>query len=232
MIRPVNLLLIEDHRLFSEGLALLLSTQEDHIFLGAATPKEALERAHSLPVEIILIAATIGRSEAIRLLQLIKEDLPKVHVIMLGVENEERTILEFIEAGISGYVLKDASLGEFLQTIKAIHHGQTLCSRRIAAQVFAQINKLSSERDQAVRLFGGKLSLREQEVLQLIAAGLSNREIAERLFISLPTVKNHVHNILTKLQVNCRSEAIHSARQNRFLIRSEAEKRSISVSGT
>jgi DNA-binding NarL/FixJ family response regulator len=219
MKQAANLLLIENHRLFSDELALVFDMHQDVSFMGAVNPKEFLEELRYSSVDIILLNATIGKSETLHLLPAIKSCLPGVKVIILGVNNNEGDILELIEAGISGYLLKEASVNELLQLIRAVCHNQTRCSPRIAALVFARITELALDRDQSTDWAQGKLSLREQEVLHLVAAGLSNQEIAGRLFISVPTVKNHVHNILTKLQVRSRSGAIQSARDNRLLVR-------------
>ena len=128
-------------------------------------------------------------------------------------------MLEFIEAGANGYVLKDSSFAEMLRTIKAVHQGQTPCSPRITASVFARISELSQARHRRERLPQVRLTPREKEILRLIAARLSNKEIAQQLDIALHTVKNHVHHILEKLQVHYRREAIRCAYENGILKR-------------
>src|SRR5205814_10003957 len=122
----------------------------------------------------------------------IKRSTPAVQVIVLGMEYCEEDVLRFIEAGASGYILKNASYTELLYTIKAAYRGLTLCSPRIAALVFARIAALTREQSQRPRLHQVHLTRREREILQLMALGHRNGEIAHQLDVALDTVKRHV----------------------------------------
>jgi DNA-binding NarL/FixJ family response regulator len=128
-------------------------------------------------------------------------------------EDQEEAILKFIEAGASGYLLKEASWEELLETIEAVRLGRTVCSARITAAVFQRVCRLSQTTSKRPIDREEELSERQREILDMIALGLVNKEIAQRLGIAVCTVKNHVHNILDKLRVPHRRAAIRYARE-------------------
>jgi len=218
MHQPIRVLIIDDYQLFTEAVASLLSAQEKIVLVRSTTNlDEALDRLQSQSVDVVLVDANMGKADPLEIIRELKEEFPDVKVIVLGLERREDNVLPFIEAGANGYVLKDASFDELLHIIEAVHRGRTPCSPRIAALVFARITELSQERNQRELLQPAILTPREREILQLIAAGLSNKDLAQQLHISLPTVRNHVHNILGKLQVHRRQEAIRCAYENGML---------------
>jgi DNA-binding NarL/FixJ family response regulator len=216
MTQLVRVFLIDDHQLVTEALTAFLAAQQELAVSGStASLDEAIEKVRSLPIAVVLINADMdGALEVIRDL---KEELPSRKVIVFGLNHRTDDVLEFIEAGASGYLWKEASGDELVHTIEAVYQGQSPCSPQVAASVFARITELSRERSQRTMLQQVKLTPREKEVLQLIAAGLSNKEIAHQLHITLYTAKNHVHNILEKLRVNYRQEAIRCAYDNGML---------------
>ncbi|MDH3605183.1 MAG: response regulator transcription factor, partial [Candidatus Tectomicrobia bacterium] len=138
------------------------------------------------------------------------EYCPNVKVLMLGLAEEEAEVAECVEAGVSGYVLRNSSLDDLALAIELVIRGGTACSSEIAHAMFTRLSKLSRAPNHHDSTSRPPLSVREMEILQLIADGWSNQQIATHLCISLYTVKNHVHNILKKLQVNRRSEAVNS----------------------
>jgi DNA-binding NarL/FixJ family response regulator len=215
----IRLLIVDDHRLFAESVASLLSAQneaapldsETALINSTTTIGEIADRVRALPTDIILINAGIEAWNAARLTSQIRSELPDLKIIILGLDSSEQSVMEFIEAGASGYILKEASFDELLYTIRAVAEGRASCSPHVAAMVFARITELSQERSLRARLLETTLTPREKSILELIALGLGNKEIAQRLHISLYTVKNHVHNILDKLKVKYRREAIRLA---------------------
>jgi DNA-binding NarL/FixJ family response regulator len=212
MNQKIRVVLINDHRLFTDVVADTLNHEEGIALVGSASDPDALAPTNGLmPCDVVLVNATMENVNAVQATLEIKSELPEVKVIVLGTDPDEETVLRFIEAGASGYISKEASFSELLQTIKAIHRGQTPCSPRITALVFARIAELSRESDQLQDLAQVRLTPREQEVLQLLALGYRNGDIAEQLGIALHTVKSHVHNLLEKLQVGRRREAIQRA---------------------
>ena len=152
-------------------------------------------------------------TDAVQLTRRLKEELPDLRIIVLGLEDSEEVILRFIEAGAVGYVIKEASLEDLFSTITAIYNRQSPCPPRLAASLFNRMVQLARTQrvNESVEQVG--LTIREKEILRLMSSGLNNRDIAMRLNIALHTVKNHVHNILEKFHVHCRREAIRLARK-------------------
>ena len=210
----VDVFLIHRYRLLTEAIVGSLNANGRVSCVGTShTRAEALEKLRSLDVEVVLVDASLGQPEVCDTIREVKECFPRVNILFLGSDCGDE-ILEFIEAGASGYVSQEASLADMLETIDAVSQGQTPCSPQVAASVLARIEELAGQREsRSVRAVGLPVQLtpRESEVLQLVASGLRNKEIAQRLDIKLPTVKNHVHKILDKFQVKHRREAIRLA---------------------
>src|SRR5262249_26134757 len=127
-------------------------------------------------------------------LQAIARSAPEVRVIVLGVNDAEEEVVRYAEAGAAGYLLQDGSLNELVATIVSVAEGETLCSPRVAAALLRRLAALAADRHSSVA--HARLTAREQEIMQLVGHGLSNKQIAQRLSIEIWTVKNHVHNIL------------------------------------
>lgn len=209
MSRSIGIFIINEHRLFREAVAASLSDHTELVLLGSANDTdEALEQIVNEPIDVILIDAEAGRRYAINTTATIKCRLPDVKVVVLGVGQDEDAILDLIEGGANGYTLKHATLGELLDVIVAVHNEEMPCSLTVAASLFLRLNELSRENRRRQAQCAAKLTQRENEILSLVAANLGNKEIAQRLNLSLSTVKNHVHSILKKLQVNHRRGAV------------------------
>jgi two-component system, NarL family, nitrate/nitrite response regulator NarL len=154
---------------------------------------------------------------ATRLVTATRARAPEVKIVILGDCRSERAILKCIEAGAGACVSRQSSLRELCRVIERVLQGEAIYSPRIAYSMFARLAELSRERERFERVEALELTSRELEILQLLAEGLSNRGIAERLTLSVFTVKNHVHHILEKLQVQDRREAVEHARARRWL---------------
>lgn len=220
MSPPIRAFLVLDHRLLADAFTAALKSSERVDLVGISTdPLTELAELESDSLDVLLIDSSLGRESALEVVRRASELMPMVKILPLGLELEE-DILAFIEAGTSGYVTHEASIDELIRTIESVHHGEAPCSPQIAASVFARVVELVKRRSQRQgrRLPEHvRLTSREHEVLDLVAAGLQNKEIASRLHITLPTVKNHVHRILEKLQVRRRREAIRLAYENGLL---------------
>lgn len=219
MKQPIRVGIVHDHQLFSDVVTTLLHQEEEIAFIeeAAVDLDGMVPTGHSMPLDVVLIDATMARLNAMHVTREIKRASPAVQVIALGVEYGEEDVLQFIEAGASGYILKNASYTELLHTIKAVHRGLTLCSPRIAALVFARIAALTREQGQRPRLHQVHLTRREHEVLQLMALGHRNGEIAHQLDVALDTVKRHVANICKKFQVHGRRAVVQRAYEHGML---------------
>jgi len=219
MKQPIRVGIIHDHQLFSDVVTALLYQEEEIALIGEAALDlgRVAPIGHAMPFDVVLIDATMARMTAMHATREIKRATPAAQVIVLGVGYCEEDVLQFIEAGASGYILKNASYTDLLYTIKAVHRGLTLCSPRIAALVFARIAALTREQGQRPRLHQVHLTRREREVLQLMALGHRNGEISHRLEVALDTVKRHVANICKKFQVHGRRAVIQRAYEHGML---------------
>ncbi len=213
----IRVFIADDNRLLREGLVSMLAEQDDIQVVGKApSGSEALERIKELHPEVALVDIGMPDKDGIELTQTLYNDAPNVKVIVLGMIDLTEEIMRCIEAGAAGYVLKESSFDHLLKTIRSVHRSESFCSPQMTASLFSRIAELASEKmpksQNAV-----KLTVRELEVIQLIAEGLSNKAIAQKLSIETQTVKNHVHNILEKLQLQNRLEAVQYAREQKLL---------------
>jgi DNA-binding NarL/FixJ family response regulator len=206
----IKVLLVNEIRLMCSVIASALEDEPDIDIIGCATTiEEALQIIQGNEVDVVLVSTRLPNQGAIRLTQSIIQMKPETKVLALGLTENRERVLRYVEAGAVGYVLKDDSLENLIETIRAAQSGEAYVSPEIAAAMMERISELAhlfSNVEQSVVDSSG-LTSRELEVLNLIGEGLTNQEIAEQLFIEVGTVKNHVHNILEKLKVNTRGEA-------------------------
>jgi two-component system nitrate/nitrite response regulator NarL len=193
--------LLADVRLNREGLASLLTRDGRVAVIGHGTSANDLLREGDSAE--VLIVDTAGHSGPHETRQVIGDaELP---VVALGAPDSHDHVIALAESGVVGFVERGASLDELVASVVAAARGEATCPPRIATTLLRRISSLAAHRSSADVT---KLTLREQQVVQLIAEGLSNKEIAARLYIEVATVKNHVHNILEKLEVSRRSDAV------------------------
>jgi two-component system, NarL family, nitrate/nitrite response regulator NarL len=200
--------LVTDIRLYREVLSDSLARYGVLIVGAAEGVDEAVQLVEKVRPNVVLIdIATAERTETIHALV---EATPGIKVVALGVRENEREMIAYAEAGVSGFVTRDSSIEELVATVESVARGETRCSPRMAAALLRRVANLASER--GAEAVEARLTPRECDILGLIENGLSNKEIARRLHIEIPTVKNHVHNILGKLNVRRRGEAAAHAR--------------------
>ena len=213
---PVRVLVVDDQELFRRGLFMLLSGDTDIEVVGeAADGVTATELAVKTAPDVILLDVRMPRRTGVEACRGIKEAVPSAKIIMLTVSDEEADLYESVKNGASGYLLKDSSIEEVAQAIRVVNEGQSLISPSMAVKLIDEFKQMSKpEREQGPAL---RLTDRELEVLRLVAKGLNNREVAKELFISENTVKNHVRNILEKLQLHSRMEAVMYAMREKLL---------------
>jgi DNA-binding NarL/FixJ family response regulator len=213
---PVRVLVVDDQELFRRGLIMLLSGDTDIEVVGeAADGITATELATTTAPDVILLDVRMPRRTGVEACRAIKEAVPATKIIMLTVSDEEADLYESVKNGASGYLLKDSSIEEVAQAVRVVSEGQSLISPSMAVKLIDEFKQMSKpEREQGPAL---KLTERELEVLRLVAKGLNNREVAKELFISENTVKNHVRNILEKLQLHSRMEAVMYAMREKLL---------------
>jgi DNA-binding NarL/FixJ family response regulator len=213
---PIRVAVVDDQELFRRGLTMLLGVEDDIEVVGEAGDGVAgTELATSAAPDVILMDVRMPKRSGIEACVAIKEAAPTARIIMLTVSDEEADLYEAVKNGASGYLLKDSSIDEVAQAIRVVADGQSLISPSMAIKLLDEFKQMSRSDRQQVPT--PRLTERELEVLKLVAHGLNNREIAKRLFISENTVKNHVRNILEKLQLHSRMEAVMYAVREKLL---------------
>lgn len=214
-METIRLLIVDDHPLYLEGLRSLFSTINDIELIGeASTGKEAVERSVELQPDVILMDIDLPGINGVEATRGILSQSPSIGIVMVTMLEDDRSIFSAMRAGARGYVLKGAEPNELLQSIRAVANGQVLFGPSVAVRMMRffeeqEVNFKTSLPEEAFP----ELTPRELEVLELIAQGDKNNEIAEKLVISEKTVRNHVTNIFSKLQVADRVEAIIKARE-------------------
>jgi two-component system NarL family response regulator len=208
---PIRVLIVDDHALFRRGLEMVLAEEADIELAGEASDgAEAVEKAGEALPDVVLMDIRMPRSSGIEACRAMKEIVPSTKIVMLTISDEEEDLFEAIRAGASGYLLKDIPYDEVADVVRAVHGGQSLINPSMAAKLLTEFAALAKrdESERAEQVPAPRLTDREIEVLKLVARGMNNRDIAKELFISENTVKNHVRNILEKLQIHSRMEAV------------------------
>lgn len=204
----IRIAIASDTRFYRDGIAEILRRQPDMTVVSEATHATELSDVTRVESDVVLLDMALPDSLAI--VRALMAAVPRLRVVALGVRDREREIIDCAEAGVAGYVTRDDGLGELLASIRGVVCDEVRCSARTAAALLRRVTELAAYR----RTGGPPLGLtpRELEVVELMGLGLSNKQIAARLQIELPTVKSHVHNILEKFGVQRRGEAVVRAR--------------------
>jgi DNA-binding NarL/FixJ family response regulator len=207
---PISLLVVNEIRLMGNVIVAALEDEPDiNVIACITTYDEALQVIRARDVDVALVSTRLPDNGGLRLTSAIAEIAPSTKVLALGLTEEKKRVLRYVEAGASGYVLKDDSLEDLIEIVHATQEGKVFVSPQIAAAMMERLSDLA-------QLFAGvennltdttTLTSREMEVLELISRGYTNQQIAQNLVIEVGTVKNHVHNILEKLNVSSRGEA-------------------------
>jgi len=201
--KHIRVLLADDHSLFRAGISSVLSNREDIKVIGEATDGlEAIEKAKKLLPDVILLDLNMPNCSGPEAIQVLQSELPNINILILTISDKETDLMAAIKAGAKGYILKDAELDELIRSIHHIARGGVIVSPSMAAKLLNEFKKIDAVKNSA----DSELSDREGEVLNLVAKGASNKEIAAELFISEHTVKTHLHNIMRKLRVSNRSQ--------------------------
>ncbi|HEY7280876.1 MAG TPA: response regulator transcription factor [Actinomycetota bacterium] len=204
----LRVLIVDDHALFRRGLQMVLDAEPDIEVVGeAGDGHQALERAQELMPDVVLMDVRMPRRSGIEATREIRDALPHVRIIMLTVSDEEADLYEAIKAGAAGYLLKEVSTDEVPEAIRSVVAGQSRISPSMASKLLNEFAAWS-RRAETPGIAAPTLTERELEVLRLVAQGMANKDIARELFISENTVKNHVRNILDKLRLHSRMEAV------------------------
>jgi DNA-binding NarL/FixJ family response regulator len=214
----LRVLVCDDHALFRRGLQMVLEQEADLELVGEASDGvEAVQKAQELMPDVVLMDVRMPKRSGIEAAGDIKDMLPHVKILMLTISDEEADLYEAIKAGASGYLLKEIPIDEVADAIRSGWAGQSRISPSMASKLLTEFAAMSKTADERPQMPAPKLTDREMEVLKLVAQGLNNRDIAKELFISENTVKNHIRNILEKLHLHSRMEAVVYAVREKLL---------------
>jgi DNA-binding NarL/FixJ family response regulator len=206
-VEKIRVLIAEDEALTRELLARLIGMEPDIEVVGQApNGKVAIGLCRKLLPDVVLTDIRMPDMDGIQATKAIKTEMPSIQVVILTIHHDDANVFEAIKAGARGYVLKESPPEQTVEAIRAVARGEALLHSSIASRVIGEFNRLTEQHDADLRLYT-QLTDREREVLKLLAQGKRNREIAEELFIAEKTVKNHVSNILWKLECNDRTQA-------------------------
>jgi DNA-binding NarL/FixJ family response regulator len=209
----IQVMLIEDNRLLREGIAALLNDHGDFEVVARSEDGDAIRQLKSLrtPPDVVLLDLGLEKANSLRLMTLLQRELPTTKIVALDILPHHVDIIEFVRAGGSGLIMKDARLSDYVETIKAVVDGEKVLPPDLTESLFAQVVDYAVDRGIGLADDAIQLTNREREVVELIATGMSNKDIAERLHLSTYTIKSHVHNILEKLSLNSRLQiAVYS----------------------
>ena len=214
----IRVLIADDQELFRRGLNVVLHTEDNiQVVAEASNGEEAIAKAEEFAPDVVLMDIRMPRVSGIEATRAIRDSVPTTKILMLTVSDEDSDLYEAIKAGANGYLLKDISIEEIADSVRAVVQGQSLISPSMASKLLSEFNVLSKRADERQQFPAPQLTVRELEVLKLVAKGMSNREIADELYISENTVKNHVRNILEKLHLHSRMEAVIYAVREKLL---------------
>jgi DNA-binding NarL/FixJ family response regulator len=215
--KMIKLLLADDQDILVEGLKLILGSEEDiEICATANNGKKAYELCKWKKPDIVLMDIQMPVLNGVEATAMIKKEFPDIKIIVLTTFNDDEYIYEALKNGASGYLLKDASPSEIAKAVRTVYNGGALIQSEVAVKVLDKFSKLANENKK--ELFDPKVELlteREKEICRLIAEGKNNKEIADELFLSQGTVKNHITRVLIKLDLRDRTQlAIFSLKNN------------------
>jgi DNA-binding NarL/FixJ family response regulator len=208
-MEPIKVLLVDDHALFRKGVASALALHMDIEVVGEASDgEEALAKARELMPDVILMDISMPVCDGLEATRRIKAEIPYVKIIILTVAEQDESLFEAIKSGAHGYLLKTIEPRHLLEALRGVFKGEAPISRVTASKILREFARRSQRSAPEEASPVGKLSPREGEILELLTKGATNKEIAATLCISIHTVKNHLQNIMDKLHIQNRAQAV------------------------
>jgi len=206
-MKKIRLLLIEDNRLLRDGIFSILKPHKDILIIAASGDgKNTLVKIKQLKPNVVLLDLGLRSQNSLRVVEVVKKDFPLAKIIVMDLAPVQADILQYVKAGANGFILKDASLNDFLITIRTVNEGATVLPLLLVDSLFSQIVDFAVREGKAKLKEAVRMTKREREVIGLLSDGMSNKEIGQRIRVSTYTIKSHIHNIMEKLALHTRLE--------------------------
>ena len=220
---PIKLVIADDHALLRQGIKNVLSLEPDLDVIGeAADGEEAISKLESLKPDILLLDVNMPHMNGLEVTKRLKAAKSAVKIIILTIHDDESYVIEVIKSGADGYLLKDIEPGMLVKAIRLVYEGQSFIYPTLAKRLFGELSRQEERRQEVPNMLERRkeerLTYREVEVLQLIGRGMNNQEVAQTLFLSEKTVKNHLTNIFRKINVVDRTQAVLYAIRNKIVV--------------
>ena len=204
-MKKIRILIIEDNRVLRDGLTVMLNGQADmRVVATIGSGNNVLVKASQTKPQIILLDVGLKNFNELSVVESVRKNHPDAKVIGMGFVPSQSDIVEFVAAGASGFILKDATVKEFLRTIRSVAGGEKVLPPSLTDSLFSHVVEIALRKRKGKRTSAVRMTKREREIIALIADGLGNKEIAQQLNIATHTVKSHVHNIMEKLALHSR----------------------------
>ena len=206
-MKKIRLLLIEDNRLLRDGIFTILKPHKDIVVISASGDgKNTLIKIKQLKPNVVLLDLGLRSQNSLRVVEIVKKDFPLAKIIVMDLAPIQADILQYVKAGANGFILKDASLNDFLITIRTVNEGATVLPPILVDSLFSQIVEYAVREGKSNLQEAVRMTKREKEVIGFLSEGMSNKEIGQKTHISTYTVKSHIHNIMEKLALHTRLE--------------------------
>jgi DNA-binding NarL/FixJ family response regulator len=212
-LKDIRILLIEDNRLLREGIADMLKKQSDmHVVATVGNGENILDILNKVKANIVLLDLGLRDRNSLKIVKSISKNYRDVKVIIMDLIPLETDVFDFVQAGVSGFILKDANISDFYKTIRSVYKGDKILPPDLTGTLFSQIvdHALNGSKPSVI-IDSVRMTKRERQVIELISDGHTNKDIAKKLHVSIYTVKSHVHNILEKLALNTRVQIAKQA---------------------
>lgn len=212
-MEKISILVVEDNRLLREGIEIMLKKQSDmKVAATVGNGENILEMLDELNPHILLLDLGLRSQNSLAIVKLTKENFPEIKIIVMDLIPLQNDVMEFVQEGVSGFILKDANITDFYQTIRSVFKGNKVLPTNLVTSLFSQIVELAiKEAKPSVIIESIRMTKREHQVIELISQGFTNKEIAQKIHLSTHTVKSHVHNILEKLSLHSRIQVANYA---------------------
>ena len=201
----IQILLIEDNRILREGITAMINGHGDVTVVGVSDGREdTLSKARAVKPHVVLMDLGLDSQNSLDIVESLKKEFPGIKIIGMGLASTQSDILEFVQAGAEGFILKNATVEDVIKTIRAVAGGETVLPPLMTGSLFSQVTEHALLKGKRNIKGAVRTTQREKEIIALIVEGMSNKQIGDRLNIATFTVKSHVHNILEKLTLQSR----------------------------